>query len=107
MLRKLALKNKSLNKSNLKDLNNFAHLGNFSKKLKTFKSDYENLESFIDDFEKYLETQIETPSLKLNTQDRIFEGIVNRLDILSDFKKIVIRIYLESQKNPKLLNHFK
>ena len=103
MLRKLALKNKSLNKSNLKDLNNFAHLGNFSKKLKTFKSDYENLESFIDDFEKYLETQIETPSLKLNTQDRIFEGIVNRLDILSDFKKIVIRIYLESQKNPKLL----
>ena len=103
MLRKLALKNKSLNKSNLKDLNNFAHLGNFSKKLKTFKTDYENLERFIEDFEKYLETQIETPSLKLNTQDRIFEGIVNRLDILSDFKKIVIRIYLESQKNPKLL----
>ena len=103
MLRKLALKNKFLNKSNLKDLNNFAHLGNFSKKLKTFKADYENLEMFIDDFEKYLETQIETPSLKLNTQDRIFEGIVNRLDILSDFKKIVIRIYLESQKNPKLL----
>ena len=101
MLRKLALKKKSLNKSNLKDLNNFAHLGNFSKKLKTFKSDYENLERFIDDFEKYLETQIETPSLKLSTQDRIFEGIVNRLDILSDFKKIVIRIYLESQKNPK------
>ena len=103
MLRKLALKNKSLNKSKLKDLNNFAHLGNFSKKLKTFKTDYENLERFIDDFEKYLETQIETPSLKLNTQDKIFEGIVNRLDVLSDFKKIVIRIYLESQKNPKLL----
>ena len=103
MLRKLALKNKSLNKSNLKDLNNFAHLGNFSKKLKTFKTDYENLERFIDDFEKYLETQIETPSLNLNTQDKIFEGIVNRLDVLSDFKKIVIRIYLESQKNPKLL----
>ncbi len=103
MLRKLALKNKSLNKSNLKNLNNFAHLGNFSKKLKTFKSDYENLERFIDDFEKYLETQIETPSLKLNTQDKIFEGIVNRLDVLLDFKKIVIRIYLESQKNPKLL----
>ena len=103
MLRKLALKDKVLNKSNLKDLNNFAHLGNFSKKLKTFKTDYENLEIFIDDFEKYLETQIETPSLKLNTQDKIFEGIVNRLDVLSDFKKIVIRIYLESQKNPKLL----
>ena len=97
------MKNKPLNKSNLKDLNNSAHLGNFPKKLKTFKSDYKNLEIFIIDFEKYIKTQIETPSLKLNTQDRIFEGIVNRLDILSDFKKIVIRIYLESQKNPKLL----
>ena len=103
MLRKLALKKKLLNNSGLKDLNNFAHLGNFPKKLKTFNSDYENLERFIDDFEKYVETQIETPSLKLNTQDRIFEGIVNRLDALSDFKKIVNRIYLESQKNPKLL----
>jgi len=103
VLRKLALKNKVLNKSNLKDLNNFAHLGNFSKKLKTLNLDYENFERFIDDFEKYVETQIETPSLKLNSQDRIFEGIVNRLDILSDFRKIVIRIYLESQKNPKIL----
>ncbi len=103
MLGKLALKNKVLNKSNLKDLNNFAHLGNFYKKLKTFNPVYENLESFINDFEKYLETQIETPSLKLNSQDRIFEGIVNRLDVLTDFKKIAIRIYLESQKNPKLL----
>ena len=103
MLRKLALKNKVLNKSNLKDLNNFAHLGNFSKKLKSFNSDYVNLERFIEDFEKYLETQIDAPSIKLNTQDRIFEGIVNRLDVLSDFKKIAIRIYLESQKNPGLL----
>ena len=103
MLRKLALKNKALNKSILNDLNNSAHLGNFPKKLKTLNSEYKNLERFIDDFEKYIEAQIETPSLKLNTQDRIFEGIVNRLDILSDFKKIVIRIYLESQKNPKLL----
>ena len=103
MLRKLALKNKALNKSNLKDLNNFAHLGNFQKKLKTFNSNYENFESFLEDFEKYLETKIEAPSFKLNSQDRIFEGIVNRLDVLSDFKKIVIRIYLESQKNPKLL----
>ena len=97
------MKNKFLNKSNLKELNNFAHLVNFPKKLKYFNSKYEKFEIFIDDFEKYLETQIETPSLKLNAQDKIFEGIVNRLDVLSDFKKIVIRIYLESQKNPKLL----
>ncbi len=103
MLRKLVLKKKVLNKYNLKDLNNFAHLGNFKKKLKNFNSDYDNFENFIDDFEKYLETQIEIPSLSLNSQDIIFEGIVNRFDMLSDFKKIVIRIYLESQKNPKLL----
>tara|TARA_B100000963_G_scaffold340861_1_gene339957 strand:- start:261 stop:752 length:492 start_codon:yes stop_codon:yes gene_type:complete len=97
------LKNKILNKSNLKALNNLAHLGNFPNKLRAYNSDYKNLEMFIDDFEKYLETQIDTPSLKLNSQDKIFEGIVSRLDVLSDFKKIVIRIYLESQKNPKLL----
>ena len=103
MLRKLVLKNKALNKSNLKDLNNFAHLGNFSIKLKNYNSNYENFESFMEDFEKYIETQIETPSSNLNSQDRIFEGIVNRLDVLCDFKKIAIRIYLESQKNPKLL----
>ncbi len=103
MLRKLVLKKKALNNSNLKDLNNFAHQGNFLKRLKTFNSNYENFESFIEDFEKFLETQIDVPSSKLNSQDRIFEGIVNRLDVLSEFKKIVIRIYLESQKNPKLL----
>ena len=103
MLRKLVLKNKALNKSNLKDLNNFAHLGNFSKKLKNYNSNYENFESFMEDFEKYIETQIEIPSSNLNSKDRIFEGIVNRLDVLCDFKKIAIRIYLESQKNPKLL----
>ena len=103
MLRKLVLKNKALNKSNLKDLNNFAHLGNFSIKLKNYNSNYENFESFMEDFEKYIETQTETPSSNLNSQDRIFEGIVNRLDVLCDFKKIAIRIYLESQKNPKLL----
>ncbi len=102
MLRKLALK-KNLNKSILKELNNLAHLGNFFKKLKTLNSDYENFEKFIDDFEKYIEAQIDTPSSKLNLQDKIFEGIINRLDALSDFKKIVLRIYLESQKNPKLL----
>ena len=97
------MKNKVLNKSNLKYLNDFAHLGNFSKKLKTLNSNYESFERFLDDFEKYIDTQIEFPSSKLNSQDRIFEGIVNRLDVLSDFKKIVIRIYLEIQKNPKLL----
>ena len=59
MLRKLALKNKALNKSNLKNLNKFAHQGNFPKKLKNFNSNYENLEIFIDDFEKYLELQLE------------------------------------------------
>ena len=96
------MKNKILNKLNLKKLNTIAHLGNFLKNLKAYNPDYINLEIFIDDFEKYLETQIDTPSLELNSQDKIFEAIVNRLDVLSDFKKIVIRIYLESQKNPKL-----
>ena len=61
----------------------------------------------LDDFEKYLETQIETPSSKLNSQDRIFEGIVNRLDVLSDFKKIVIKNLFRVSKKSKTFNHFK
>jgi len=97
------LKSKFINNNNLKDLNNFAHSDKFLKKLKSFKSDYENFEIFLDDFEKYIETQIDTPSLKLNSQDKIFEGIINRLDVLSYYKKIAIRVYLETQKNPKLL----
>jgi hypothetical protein len=97
------LKSKVINNNNLKDLNNFAHSVKFLKKLKSFNSDYENFEIFLDDFEKYIETQIDTPSLKLNSQDKIFEGIINRLDVLSYYKKIAIRVYLETQKNPKLL----
>lgn len=97
------MKSKVINNNNLKDLNNFAHSVKFLKKLKSFNSDYENFEIFLDDFEKYIETQIDTPSLKLNSQDKIFEGIINRLDVLSYYKKIAIRVYLETQKNPKLL----
>ena len=97
------MKSKVINNNNLKDLNNFAHSDKFLKKLKLFNSDYENFEIFLDDFEKYIETQIDTPSLKLNSQDKIFEGIINRLDVLSYYKKIAIRVYLETQKNPKLL----
>ena len=97
------MKSKVINNNNLKDLNNFAHSVKFFKKLKSFNSDYENFEIFLDDFEKYIETQIDTPSLKLNSQDKIFEGIINRLDVLSYYKKIAIRVYLETQKNPKLL----
>lgn len=97
------MKSKVINNNNLKDLNNFAHSDKFLKKLKSFNSDYENFEIFLNDFEKYIETQIDTPSLKLNSQDKIFEGIINRLDVLSYYKKIAIRVYLETQKNPKLL----
>ena len=97
------MKSKVINNNNLKDLNNFAYSVKFFKKLKSFNSDYENFEIFLDDFEKYIETQIDTPSLKLNSQDKIFEGIINRLDVLSYYKKIAIRVYLETQKNPKLL----
>ena len=97
------MKSKVINNNNLKDLNNFAYSDKFLKKLKSFNSDYENFEIFLDDFEKYIETQIDTPSIKLNSQDKIFEGIINRLDVLSYYKKIAIRVYLETQKNPKLL----
>ena len=100
------MKSKVINNNNLKDLNNFAHSDKFLKKLKSFNSEYENFEIFLDDFEKYIETQIDTPSLKLNSQDKIFEGIINRLDVLSYYKKIAIRVYLETQKLPESSNHY-
>ena len=101
MLRKLALKNKSLNKPILNKFNNISHTNKIFSSLKSFNSNYSNFENFISDFENYLSKKIDTPPSNLNTHDKIFEGIINRLDCLSDYKNLIIKIYLESQKNPK------
>jgi len=94
-------KTQNLNKTNLKKLNTIAHLKSFSTKIKSISTEYQDLNIFIKDFEDFISTELKAPSKDLATQDKIFEGIINRLDFLNDYKNITLRIYLESQKKPK------
>ncbi len=95
------LKKKVLNKVFLSQINKIAHSSKLFTQLKKFNKDYSNFDIFIDDFEIFLVDKIDIPSKDLSSQDRIFEGIILRLDYLLEYKNLVIKIYLESQKNPK------
>ena len=93
-------KTQNLNKTNLKKINSFAHLKNFPSKIKSINSEYQDLNIFIKDFENFISTELKIPAKNLSLQDKIFEGVINRLDFLNDYKNITLRIYLESQKKP-------
>ena len=95
------LKKKVLNKVFLSQINKIAHSSKLFNQLKKFNKDYSNFDIFINDFEIFLADKIDIPSKDLSSQDRIFEGIILRLDYLLEYKNLVIKIYLESQKNPK------
>ena len=101
MLRNLALKSNKLTISHLKKLNNIAHSEKFLHKIKILDKRYADFENFLEDLEITLNSKIAIPGKMLNLQDKIFEGITNRLDCLYEIKNIAIRIYLESQKKPK------
>ena len=90
-----------LNKINLKKLNKVAHLISFSSKIKSINPEYKDFDIFIKDFEYFISTELKSPANNLSSQDKIFEGIINRLDFLNNYKNITLRIYLESQKKPK------
>ena len=94
-------KKQNLNKTNLKKLNTLAHLKSFPSKIKSINSEYQDLNIFIKDFEGFISTELKIPAKNLSFQDKIFEGIINRLDFLNDYKNIALRVYLESQKKPK------
>jgi len=105
----LVLKNKALNKTLLKKINEIAHSNSFKKKLSNLNNKYADFEKFIEDYEILISGIIEIPSESLSTQDKIFEGIINRLDVLSNHKNLTLKIYLEAQKNPKyflIINKF-
>ena len=90
-----------LNKTNLKKVNNIAHLKSFHTKIKSINSEYDDFNIFIKDFEYFISIELKNPANDLSLEDKIFEGIVNRLDYLNNYKNIALRIYLESQKKPK------
>ncbi len=92
---------KNLDKIILKKLNTIAHLNSFLDKIKSVNSEYSDFNVFIKDFEYFISKELKTPSEDLLLQDKIFEGVINRLDLLNSYKNITLRIYLESQKKPK------
>ncbi len=94
-------KQQNLNKSNLKKLNIIAHTKSFPLKIKSINTEYQDFNIFIKDFEYFISKELKIPSKDLSLNDKIFEGIINRLDFLNDYKNITLRIYLESQKKPK------
>ncbi len=94
-------KKQNLNKTNLKKLNSIAHLKSFHSKIKSINSEYQDFNIFIKDFENFISTELKIPAKDLSLEDKIFEGIINRLDFLNDYKNVTLRIYLESQKKPK------
>ena len=94
-------KTQKLNKTNLKKLNNIAHLKSFITNIKLINSDYDDFNIFIKDFEYFISIELKTPANDLSLEDKIFEGIINRLDFLNNYKNLTLRIYLESQKKPK------
>ena len=62
--------------------------------------DYSNFDNFITDFEGYINKKLITAKKNnYSTEDMIFDSIINRLELLNNYKKIAIRIFLESQKN--------
>ena len=50
-------KTQNLNKTNLKKLNNIAHLNSFSSKIKSINSEYRDFNIFIKDFEYFISSE--------------------------------------------------
>ena len=85
--------NKTLNKTFLKKLNEIAHLNSFSKKILSFNKKYNDFGLFISDFQTFLLGNMDYPPSNLSNEDKIFEGIISRLDALTDYKNITQKIY--------------
>jgi len=92
--------NKFLTEKQLKTINSSAHSDKLHASLKKINKDYSNFDNFITDFEGYINKKLITAKKNnYSTEDMIFDSIINRLELLNNYKKIAIRIFLESQKN--------
>ena len=92
--------NNILTDRQLSSLNSIAHNDKFHKALIKINKDYANFENFITSFEKYVNKKLLTiKKNKYSFDDKLFDSIITRLEILDKHKKIALRIYLESQKN--------
>ena len=59
-------------------------------KIKSINSEYQDLNIFIKDFENFISTELKIPAKDLSLEDKIFEGIINRLDFLNDYKNVTL-----------------
>ena len=92
--------NRSFTEKQLKIINSIAHSNKFHASLKKINKDYSNFENFITDFESHINKKLITAKKNnYSTEDMIFDSIINRLELLNNYKKIAIRIFLESQKD--------
>lgn len=92
--------NNILTDKQLSSINSIAHKNEFLKALIKINKDYSNFENFITSFEKYVNKKLLTiKKNKYSFEDKLFDSIITRLEILNKHKKIALRIYLESQKN--------
>ena len=88
----------------LKKFNLVAHKNNFLKELQKIDKKIHSLNDFSTKFETTLEKKFNTiaVSSSSNFEDIIFETIIQRLEILEAYKPIAIKLYLESQRDPKI-----
>jgi hypothetical protein len=99
--------NNILTDRQLSSLNSIAHNDKFHKALIKINKDYSNFENFITSFEKYVNKKLLTiKKNKYPFDDKLFDSIITRLEILDKHKKIALRIYLESQKKKSLFFSF-
>ena len=101
---------KILTKSQLKLINDNAHRSNFFISLKKIDKEFINFNNFINAYEIHINNNLlSKKNIDSNFEDTLFESIISRLEHLDNYKKITLKIYLESQKNTKYfftLSHY-
>jgi|TARA_B100000787_G_scaffold170041_2_gene163602 hypothetical protein len=98
------LKNKIhyLTDKELKSLENLAHSEKIYSSLKKIDKDYNDFSKFIYAYEIYVNKNLFKVHNSPNSiEDKIFESIISRLEFLNNYKKLSLKIYLESQKNSR------
>lgn len=89
-----------LSDKDLKSFDAIAHSKKIYSTLKKTNRDYADFGKFIHDYSIHINQKLlKTNDLPSLFEDIIFESIISRLDYLNNYKKLSLKIYLESQKN--------
>lgn len=84
----------------LKSLNLISSSPKLLSQIRKIDKRYNDFKNFIIDYEKFINSNLAKIDIQnYSYEDAIFELIINRLEFLSKYKKLSIKIYLECQKN--------